>query len=163
MNACIFFFQAEDGIRDLTVTGVQTCALPISQVYRQALRVRGVNVSRPVQVQAVCIGIADAELIVVAELALDGEVGLLRVSVLEVAGDRQGKWQKGYREAGTEEVLIVKERAVLGVEALLVRQVSNAGNARRVQDSLEDRSAVRSRRVGAHLGPGRRAAEDKEL
>src|SRR5688572_31533795 len=25
----LFFFQAEDGIRDLTVTGVQTCALPI--------------------------------------------------------------------------------------------------------------------------------------
>src|SRR5690349_25176101 len=28
----IFFFQAEDGIRDLYVTGVQTCALPISRV-----------------------------------------------------------------------------------------------------------------------------------
>src|SRR2546430_7564192 len=28
-----FFFQAEDGIRDLTVTGVQTCALPISPSY----------------------------------------------------------------------------------------------------------------------------------
>src|SRR2546430_9228652 len=27
----IVFFQAEDGIRDLTVTGVQTCALPISE------------------------------------------------------------------------------------------------------------------------------------
>src|SRR2546430_6053413 len=27
-----FFFQAEDGIRDLTVTGVQTCALPIFAV-----------------------------------------------------------------------------------------------------------------------------------
>src|SRR2546430_812325 len=27
-----FFFQAEDGIRDLTVTGVQTCALPISNL-----------------------------------------------------------------------------------------------------------------------------------
>src|SRR2546430_12483843 len=27
----LFFFQAEDGIRDLTVTGVQTCALPISR------------------------------------------------------------------------------------------------------------------------------------
>src|SRR6266481_8026248 len=26
-----FFFQAEDGIRDGTVTGVQTCALPISE------------------------------------------------------------------------------------------------------------------------------------
>src|SRR5688572_3277903 len=29
-----FFFQAEDGIRDLTVTGVQTCALPISDPVR---------------------------------------------------------------------------------------------------------------------------------
>src|SRR5688572_30921271 len=28
-----FFFQAEDGIRDLTVTGVQTCALPIFATY----------------------------------------------------------------------------------------------------------------------------------
>src|SRR6266576_4574976 len=27
-----FFFQAEDGIRDLYVTGVQTCALPISRI-----------------------------------------------------------------------------------------------------------------------------------
>src|SRR5215203_6780749 len=27
---CFFFFQAEDGIRDIGVTGVQTCALPIS-------------------------------------------------------------------------------------------------------------------------------------
>src|SRR5699024_11858159 len=26
---CSFFFQAEDGIRDRNVTGVQTCALPI--------------------------------------------------------------------------------------------------------------------------------------
>src|SRR2546429_6926313 len=30
MLACVFFFQAEDGIRDVAVTGVQTCALPIS-------------------------------------------------------------------------------------------------------------------------------------
>src|SRR2546427_6120118 len=29
INFFFFFFQAEDGIRDLTVTGVQTCALPI--------------------------------------------------------------------------------------------------------------------------------------
>src|SRR5690606_40006326 len=28
-NIDIFFFQAEDGIRDFHVTGVQTCALPI--------------------------------------------------------------------------------------------------------------------------------------
>src|SRR5690606_40579963 len=29
-NSLFFFFQAEDGIRDFHVTGVQTCALPIS-------------------------------------------------------------------------------------------------------------------------------------
>src|SRR2546429_5465939 len=29
-----FFFQAEDGIRDVAVTGVQTCALPILQAGR---------------------------------------------------------------------------------------------------------------------------------
>src|SRR5690606_40911891 len=29
----IFFFQAEDGIRDFHVTGVQTCALPICQQF----------------------------------------------------------------------------------------------------------------------------------
>ena len=29
-GVCVFFFQAEDGIRDRLVTGVQTCALPIS-------------------------------------------------------------------------------------------------------------------------------------
>src|SRR5256886_1496441 len=32
-----FFFQAEDGIRDLTVTGVQTCALPICSVWYRVL------------------------------------------------------------------------------------------------------------------------------
>src|SRR5437867_9469680 len=31
-----FFFQAEDGIRDRTVTGVQTCALPISADHGEA-------------------------------------------------------------------------------------------------------------------------------
>src|SRR2546426_5886672 len=30
-HAAVFFFQAEDGIRDYKVTGVQTCALPISR------------------------------------------------------------------------------------------------------------------------------------
>src|SRR2546430_4428945 len=33
-----FFFQAEDGIRDLTVTGVQTCALPIWTNSRHSAR-----------------------------------------------------------------------------------------------------------------------------
>src|SRR5256885_10427058 len=38
-DACFFFFQAEDGIRDYKVTGVQTCALPIYVM--DALREQG--------------------------------------------------------------------------------------------------------------------------
>src|SRR5437762_2056821 len=45
-----FFFQAEDGIRDTSVTGVQTCALPISAVYSvyrlRRLRSRAVSMER---------------------------------------------------------------------------------------------------------------------
>src|SRR5688500_19313922 len=33
-----FFFQAEDGIRDYKVTGVQTCALPISLPWRLSVQ-----------------------------------------------------------------------------------------------------------------------------
>src|SRR5438874_4998353 len=40
-----FFFQAEEGIRDLYVTGVQTCALPICPHRRRARRDPG---GRPV-------------------------------------------------------------------------------------------------------------------
>ena len=36
---CFFFFQAEDGIRDRLVTGVQTCALPICGARRLRIRI----------------------------------------------------------------------------------------------------------------------------
>src|SRR5262249_56805110 len=38
-----FFFQAEDGIRDWSVTGVQTCALPICHDHRPSHRVRSLS------------------------------------------------------------------------------------------------------------------------
>src|SRR6266853_6315547 len=41
-----FFFQAEDGIRDLTVTGVQTCALPISRPGCGAKNIAPGNIER---------------------------------------------------------------------------------------------------------------------
>src|SRR5256886_5779915 len=43
VEVCIFgfFFQAEDGIRDLTVTGVQTCALPILMKETHAAHIPG--------------------------------------------------------------------------------------------------------------------------
>src|SRR5256885_13069790 len=51
----VFFFQAEDGIRDYKVTGVQTCALPISRLVDPATAPRlespaapaGAAVNRP--------------------------------------------------------------------------------------------------------------------
>src|SRR5207245_7449747 len=44
----IFFFQAEDGIRDATVTGVQTCALPI---FAQRQKKSQPTTPRPPQVE----------------------------------------------------------------------------------------------------------------
>src|SRR5207248_6446937 len=51
-----FFFQAEDGIRDRTVTGVQTCALPISierrfqRLQAEALLDAGVTLADPARI-----------------------------------------------------------------------------------------------------------------
>src|SRR5260370_9315467 len=47
-----FFFQAEDGIRDSSVTGVQTCALPICNenglhVRKSGIASRGINTRFP--------------------------------------------------------------------------------------------------------------------
>src|SRR5256885_7338717 len=39
----VFFFQAEDGIRDYKVTGVQTCALPISVAIRAPNRKKSIS------------------------------------------------------------------------------------------------------------------------
>src|SRR5256885_12564293 len=41
----IFFFQAEDGIRDYKVTGVQTCALPIYAAQQRAAIVKPYDVA----------------------------------------------------------------------------------------------------------------------
>src|SRR3712207_7423719 len=49
-----FFFQAEDGIRDIGVTGVQTCALPICAIAYMC------SFSEPSGVRTeICVGNAD--------------------------------------------------------------------------------------------------------
>src|SRR5207244_7773862 len=53
-----FFFQAEDGIRDDLVTGVQTCALPIFQLLQLVpgpRLVRGQRPGRSVEVEVVVL------------------------------------------------------------------------------------------------------------
>src|SRR5437762_7546351 len=53
--ACFFFFQAEDGIRDTSVTGVQTCALPISsQSFAVSLCVSSSH--RPIAIHGIDLG-----------------------------------------------------------------------------------------------------------
>src|SRR5690606_40705759 len=42
-----FFFQAEDGIRDFHVTGVQTCALPIFQIKDDLFDYGDIDVGKP--------------------------------------------------------------------------------------------------------------------
>src|SRR5690349_22996700 len=51
MASYFFFFQAEDGIRDLYVTGVQTCALPILLHRLRELSRAGQLVERPVHLR----------------------------------------------------------------------------------------------------------------
>src|SRR5256885_12656026 len=55
----VFFFQAEDGIRDYKVTGVQTCALPISD---QGKRHRRQNPGRGNEDREIRLGLFQDEL-----------------------------------------------------------------------------------------------------
>src|SRR6266404_9047480 len=60
---CFFFFQAEDGIRDKLVTGVQTCALPIYPgfpIYPSVVRFAG---AVPVRYPLDAVGGVNAELL----------------------------------------------------------------------------------------------------
>src|SRR5207249_7657403 len=63
INSIYFFFQAEDGIRDRNVTGVQTCALPIFASARAPERLRQV-VQRDPPVHPVAVSVLP-----------DGEIG----------------------------------------------------------------------------------------
>src|SRR5690606_40025778 len=45
-SVLFFFFQAEDGIRDFHVTGVQTCALPISRRKQRSSPLRPTSPTR---------------------------------------------------------------------------------------------------------------------
>src|SRR3712207_9347289 len=56
----LFFFQAEDGIRDIGVTGVQTCALPISL---QAALLMDASGKDEVFLETVGVGQAEVDII----------------------------------------------------------------------------------------------------
>jgi len=69
LDGFLFFFQAEDGIRDLIVTGVQTCALPISD--RNGGRAMGYAVRGRRMIDLMWIGIYLTVFITVADWLLN--------------------------------------------------------------------------------------------
>src|SRR5437660_2269916 len=94
---CFFFFQAEDGIRDGHVTGVQTCALPISEV----------AVGMP--------SVIDAALLV-------HHVGLGRARELLLTGDRLDA--RRALEWGLVTVLVADAGDLLEAAAMLVGRIA---------------------------------------
>src|SRR2546429_7656930 len=86
---CIFFFfQAEDGIRDVAVTGVQTCALPIYLVDP----VDELRLERRAQVEEILLKLRKFSFGIIARMFDDAfahfkreiETGKIQVALLEV-------------------------------------------------------------------------------
>src|SRR2546422_7816967 len=85
----LFFFQAEDGIRDVAVTGVQTCALPISKV--RGARVLGTVSTR--EKAALARGAGADEVILYTEQDFETEVKrLTRSEERRVGKECRSRW-----------------------------------------------------------------------
>src|SRR5687767_15671870 len=86
----IFFFQAEDGIRDKLVTGVQTCALPILDTSSRRLPSLAHNVDPgPVCGNRIPHGVAEEVSSVVLE---DGPLG--RSEERRVGKECRSRWSR---------------------------------------------------------------------
>src|SRR5215204_1036344 len=158
----LFFFQAEDGIRDHCVTGVQTCALPIYLgVPRDERRVAGVVGD---ELEREALGVAEGQRAVAAPaadaplpeverlLARDPEHDPVDLPVPRAAPCRAGILEEGDVGPGRTGLVRVEQvvdgRIVLvdglldepqseraGVELDVLRRV--AGDARDVMDAME--------------------------
>src|SRR5256886_16649331 len=106
MRVCFadfFFFQAEDGIRDLTVTGVQTCALPISWSTSRSVRPGGSASGRPSRMSAGTT----------LSMNSSSDAALTSWSIVRVSSGLGPMWRATKRSAGSREA-----RAVAMVERL---------------------------------------------
>src|SRR5687768_18028478 len=82
----IFFFQAEDGIRDVAVTGVQTCALPISRLPAHCPALD------PEVAQVGAIGPERDSAQAAEQLAAHGEIGGERSEERRVGKECRSRW-----------------------------------------------------------------------
>src|SRR5690606_39867592 len=80
-----FFFQAEDGIRDFHVTGVQTCALPISSLHRRLVEGQLLPLQTALQIRAE-VDSVDA----IREMVMNGAwATIMPISVFSKIHDRE--------------------------------------------------------------------------
>src|SRR5256885_12091764 len=84
-----FFFQAEDGIRDYKVTGVQTCALPISRMSGTAYGTVVLHVAPEAAVGGPLALVRNGDLI---SLDVEARTLVLQVSDAELAR-RRAEWK----------------------------------------------------------------------
>src|SRR3712207_2196743 len=82
----IFFFQAEDGIRDIGVTGVQTCALPIFECSRRYLQHLKDAFLHTAEAQGRQWDLADAQVVVTVPASFDEVARGLTAEAAEAAG-----------------------------------------------------------------------------
>src|SRR5207253_6609060 len=102
----VFFFQAEDGIRDGHVTGVQTCALPISEGAKKLLAEAGVAPGTQLVFpfegvnpfyNAIGVVAADQLKKVDLDLKLEPvEAGVLRSEERRVGKECRSRWTRGH-------------------------------------------------------------------
>src|SRR2546427_500246 len=103
-DVCVFFFfQAEDGIRDLTVTGVQTCALPIYIGWLRAA-VLGAN-DGIISTASLVAGVAAAHASH-ASIMTTAIAGLVAGAMSMAAGE----FVSVYSQADTEKADLARER-----------------------------------------------------
>src|SRR5437764_10696593 len=89
-----FFFQAEDGIRDTSVTGVQTCALPISQRQTDELIARNVTSFADSRTLFIAVAAGSVLLALLLGFALSGSV-IGRSEERRVGKECRSRWAGG--------------------------------------------------------------------
>src|SRR5947209_16380582 len=102
-----FFFQAEDGIRDIGVTGVQTCALPISPENTCSSLERSNASTSGCFASATTIGGATNERVMPYSSCMRKNCsrsnrGIVMIRSEERRVGKEGKW-RGWRDHGREQ------------------------------------------------------------
>src|SRR5438270_643433 len=144
INVLFFFFQAEDGIRVLTVTGVQTCALPIYIDYRLSVDDIGIAVVQQIGGGQAVIDVVDAPVVDVYPTLAHGLAGV--ALGVERAGDDERVHQRQLTELAPAQLTRgcvaehVEQRGFVELgDGFGEKHVSSAGGAVRLRVAMDER------------------------